>query len=86
MNGVLDHMQRGPARREMRAWKHGALAVHRNCGSNWLIIGFGAIGEGVAKRAARSVPTSPAFGVPRYLMSWRMQSSRMMRLRACSWR
>jgi len=52
MNGVLDHLQRGPARREMRALKQWApVPFTEIAGSNWLIIGFGAIGEGVAKRA-----------------------------------
>jgi phosphoglycerate dehydrogenase-like enzyme len=49
--GVLDHFQRGPARRAEQARKswerHGFREI---MGSSWLIIGFGAIGQGVAER------------------------------------
>jgi phosphoglycerate dehydrogenase-like enzyme len=52
MNGVLDHLRRGPARREGRSLKQWSpLPFTEIAGSNWLIIGFGAIGQGVAKRA-----------------------------------
>ena len=50
--GVLDHLQRGPERRAAQAqvaWKR--LAFRDLETSRWLIIGFGAIGEGVARRA-----------------------------------
>ena len=50
--GVLDAFQRGPERRAAqaaRAWKR--LAFREINGSRWLIIGFGAIGQGVADRA-----------------------------------
>jgi phosphoglycerate dehydrogenase-like enzyme len=50
--GVLDHFQRGPERRAAQAskiwWRKGFREVS---GTQWLIIGFGAIGQGVARRA-----------------------------------
>ena len=50
--GVLDHFQRWPERRAAQAardWRE--LEVREVNGSTWLIIGFGAIGGGVATRA-----------------------------------
>ena len=50
--GVLDHFQRGPERRAAQAegeWRR--LAFTEVMGTTWLIIGFGAIGQGVAQRA-----------------------------------
>lgn len=50
--GVLDHFQRGAERRASqanRAWNR--LAFREITGSQWLVIGFGAIGQGVAQRA-----------------------------------
>ena len=50
--GVLDHLQRGPERRAAQAageWKR--TPFREIAGSKWLIIGFGAIGQGVAERA-----------------------------------
>jgi phosphoglycerate dehydrogenase-like enzyme len=50
--GVLDHFQRGPERRAAQAakvwWRESFREVS---GSQWLIVGFGAIGQGVARRA-----------------------------------
>ena len=50
--GVLDHFQRGSERRAAQAshlwWREGFREV---TGTNWLIVGFGAIGQGVAQRA-----------------------------------
>jgi phosphoglycerate dehydrogenase-like enzyme len=50
--GVLDHFQRWPERRAAQAaqqwWSESFREV---LGSQWLIIGFGAIGQGVAQRA-----------------------------------
>jgi len=52
MAGVLDHFQRGPERRAAQNaqvwWREGFREVS---GTNWLIIGYGAIGQGVAQRA-----------------------------------
>ena len=51
--GVLDHLQRGPARRTAQgAGEWTRTAFHEIAGSRWTIIGFGAIGRGVAVRAA----------------------------------
>jgi phosphoglycerate dehydrogenase-like enzyme len=50
--GVLDHFQRGPERRAAQAahdWRR--LRYREIEGSRWLVIGFGAIGRGVAERA-----------------------------------
>jgi len=50
--GVLDHFQNGPARRAAQAqhaWRR--PACREILGSSWLIVGFGAIGKGVAERA-----------------------------------
>ena len=50
--GVLDHFQRGPERRAAQAegeWRR--LPFTEVMGTAWLIIGFGAIGQGVAQRA-----------------------------------
>ena len=50
--GVLDAFQRGPERRAAQAageWTQ--LTVREVLGSTWLIVGFGAIGQGVAQRA-----------------------------------
>jgi phosphoglycerate dehydrogenase-like enzyme len=49
--GVLDHWQGGPARRAAQAareWKR--MPFREIADSRWLVIGFGAIGEGVAER------------------------------------
>ncbi len=52
MAGVLDHFQRGPERRAAQSarlwWREGFREVS---GTTWLIVGFGAIGQGVAQRA-----------------------------------
>ncbi|MDB5441752.1 MAG: hypothetical protein JWP73_128 [Phenylobacterium sp.] len=51
--GVLDHLQRGPERRAAQGaadWKRG-LRFRELAGSEWLVIGFGAIGQGVGLRA-----------------------------------
>ncbi len=52
LHGVLDHFQRGPERRAAQAnrvwWRESFREV---AGSTWLIVGFGAIGQGVAQRA-----------------------------------
>ncbi len=52
MAGVLDHFQRGPERRAAQSahvwWREGFREV---AGTTWLVIGFGAIGQGVARRA-----------------------------------
>lgn len=50
--GVLDHLQRGPERRAGQAsheWRR--LRFRDLAGTSWLIVGFGAIGQGVAERA-----------------------------------
>jgi phosphoglycerate dehydrogenase-like enzyme len=50
--GVLDHFQRGDQRRAAQAereWRR--LTFREILGSTWLIVGFGAIGQGVAERA-----------------------------------
>lgn len=50
--GVLDHFQRGDERRAaqaQRTWRR--LAFREIDGSSWLIVGFGAVGQGVAQRA-----------------------------------
>jgi phosphoglycerate dehydrogenase-like enzyme len=50
--GVLDHFQRGPERRAAQAardWRR--LTFREMNDSVWLVIGFGAIGQGVAQRA-----------------------------------
>jgi len=50
--GVLDAFQDGPARRAAQAaheWKR--RPFREIMGSRWLVIGFGAIGQGVAERA-----------------------------------
>ena len=49
---VLDHFQRGPERRKAQLAHEWARLPYREVmGSRWLIIGFGAIGQEVAKRA-----------------------------------
>ncbi|HEV2532733.1 D-2-hydroxyacid dehydrogenase [Phenylobacterium sp.] len=51
--GVLDHLQRGPERRAAQGaadWKRG-LRFREIAGGEWLVIGFGAIGQGVGARA-----------------------------------
>ena len=51
--GVLDHLQRGPERRAAQAageWRR-SLRYREIAGSEWLVIGFGAIGQGVGQRA-----------------------------------
>ncbi len=51
--GVLDHFQRGPERRAAQAERKWARMRYREIsGSRWLIIGFGAIGQAIAERAA----------------------------------
>jgi phosphoglycerate dehydrogenase-like enzyme len=50
--GVLDHFQRGDERRAaqaQRAWRR--LSFREIEGSSWVIVGFGAVGQGVAQRA-----------------------------------
>jgi phosphoglycerate dehydrogenase-like enzyme len=50
--GVLDHFQKGPERRAAQAKGEWARLRYREIdGSRWLVIGFGAIGQGVAERA-----------------------------------
>jgi len=50
--GVLDHLQRGPDRRaEQAAHKWQTHPFTEVSGSRWLVIGFGAIGQAVARRA-----------------------------------
>ncbi len=52
LSSVLDHFQRGPERRAEQAARHWARLPFREiAGSRWLIIGFGAIGKEVARRA-----------------------------------
>ncbi len=49
---VLDHLQRGPERRTAQAEGRWARLSYREvAGSHWLIIGFGAIGQAVARKA-----------------------------------
>jgi phosphoglycerate dehydrogenase-like enzyme len=49
---VLDHFQRGPDRRvEQAAARWTPLNYREVAGSNWLIVGFGAIGQETARRA-----------------------------------
>jgi len=51
--GVLDHFQRGPDRRDAQAKHDWARLPYREIGRmNWLIVGFGAIGQAVAVRAS----------------------------------
>jgi phosphoglycerate dehydrogenase-like enzyme len=52
LSGVLDHFQRGPERRAAQArgeWR--GYPFREVNASTWLIIGFGAVGQGVATRA-----------------------------------
>jgi glyoxylate/hydroxypyruvate reductase len=50
--GVLDHFQRGPERRAIQCAREWRLAwVRELADSRWLLLGFGAIGQGVAERA-----------------------------------
>jgi phosphoglycerate dehydrogenase-like enzyme len=50
--GVLDHFQGGPERRKAQAEKVWRREAFREVtGTQWLVIGFGAIGQGVAHRA-----------------------------------
>ena len=50
--GVLDHLQRGRERRaEQAAHRWTPLPFTEVSGSRWLVIGFGAIGQAVARRA-----------------------------------
>lgn len=52
LTGVLDHFQRGPERRGAQAqseWRR--YSFREVMGTTWLIVGFGAIGRGVADRA-----------------------------------
>src|SRR5690348_6050138 len=52
LTNVLDHFQRGPERRKAQQQREWARLPYREVqGSRWLIIGFGAIGQEVAKRA-----------------------------------
>src|SRR5215471_21745623 len=49
---VLDHFQRGPERRKAQAAHEWARLPYREVmSSRWLIVGFGAIGQEVARRA-----------------------------------
>lgn len=49
---VLDHFQRGPERRKAQSAREWARLPYREVmGSHWLIVGFGAIGQEVARRA-----------------------------------
>jgi|SRR5579871_1396359 len=49
---VLDHFQRGPERRRAQAAREWARLPFREVmGSRWMIVGFGAIGQEVARRA-----------------------------------
>lgn len=49
---VLDHFQRGPERRTIQGAREWRRAVVRELAdSRWLLLGFGAIGQGVAERA-----------------------------------
>ncbi len=53
MWGVLDVLQMGPERRAAQAahqWKRGPVFREVE-GSNWTVVGFGAIGQGVGRRA-----------------------------------
>lgn len=50
--GVLDHFQRGPERRAAQAERSWRRVPYREVGgTQWLIVGFGAIGQAVAQRA-----------------------------------
>lgn len=52
IGGVLDALQNGPARRATQAAKEWGRSSFREVnGTRWLIVGFGAIGKGVADRA-----------------------------------
>jgi phosphoglycerate dehydrogenase-like enzyme len=52
MAGVLDHYQRGPERRAAQSQGQWARPPFREiCGTRWLVIGFGAIGQETARRA-----------------------------------
>ena len=49
---VLDHFQRGPERRAAQLQKQWARLPYREIeGSRWIVVGFGAIGQEVARRA-----------------------------------
>ncbi len=51
--GVLDHFQRGSARRSAQARHEWARLPYREIGRmHWLIVGFGTIGQAVAVRAS----------------------------------
>ena len=50
--GVLDHLQRGPERRAAQAARDWKRMLFRDLAStHWVVIGFGAIGAGVGRRA-----------------------------------
>jgi phosphoglycerate dehydrogenase-like enzyme len=50
--GVLDHFQRGPERRAAQGAAEWTRVRFRELdGSRWLVVGFGAIGQGVGRRA-----------------------------------
>lgn len=50
--GVVDHFQKGPERRAAQAAGEWKRMMYREVdGGRWLVIGFGAIGEGVGRRA-----------------------------------
>lgn len=52
MAGVLDHFQGSPERRAARAQRRWQPQTFREIGgSSWLLVGFGAIGQRVARRA-----------------------------------
>lgn len=50
--GVLDHFQKGPQRRAAQGAHDWARLQFRDlAGTRWLVVGFGAIGQGVGQRA-----------------------------------
>src|SRR5208283_5608616 len=52
LSTVLDHFQRGSERRRAQAARHWAQPFFREVkGTRWLIVGFGSIGQAVARRA-----------------------------------
>ncbi len=52
LSNVLDHYQGGPERRFAQSigkWRR--TSVREICGTQWLVVGFGAVGQAVAQRA-----------------------------------